>query len=59
VLRVETAGATLRVFAERAGETLSPLLRAAAEAGAEVRNIHLAPPSLETLFVSLTGRKLD
>jgi hypothetical protein len=23
-----------------------------------VRDIHLAPPSLETLFVSLTGRKL-
>jgi len=59
VLRVESAGLTLRVYAERAGETLGALTRLAGELGGEVRNIHLAPPSLETLFVSLTGRKLD
>jgi hypothetical protein len=29
------------------------------DAGIHVRNIGLTEPSLETLFVSLTGRKLD
>ena len=28
-------------------------------AGRQVRNIRLVPPNLETLFLSLTGRKLD
>jgi hypothetical protein len=30
----------------------------ASEHGREVRDIHLASPSLETLFISLTGRQL-
>ena len=33
--------------------------RSRATRGRQVRDIHLAPPSLETLFISLTGRKLD
>ena len=36
-----------------------PRLKAGGQtAGRAVTNIRLAPPSLETLFVSLTGRKL-
>jgi hypothetical protein len=27
--------------------------------GRQVTNIRLAPPNLETLFLSLTGRRLD
>lgn len=59
VLRAESEGAVLRAFAERAGEIVSPLIKAAEQAGRGTLNIHLSPPSLETLFISLTGRKLD
>jgi ABC-2 type transport system ATP-binding protein len=59
VIRVDEAGATLRVYAGRPGEIIAGLVRAAEQAGRSVTNIHLAPPSLETLFISLTGRKLD
>jgi hypothetical protein len=38
---------------------LSELIRVVENAGRRVRNIHLAPPSLETLFIGLTGRKLE
>jgi hypothetical protein len=38
---------------------VTPLIQAVEESGRAVRNIGLAPPSLETLFISLTGRKLD
>jgi ABC-2 type transport system ATP-binding protein len=58
VTRVEPEGARLRAWAPRAGETVAGLIKAAEQAGREVRDIHLAPPSLETLFISLTGRKL-
>jgi ABC-2 type transport system ATP-binding protein len=59
VSRVEPEGARLRAWAPRAGETVAGLIKAAEQAGREVRDIHLAPPSLETLFISLTGRKLE
>jgi hypothetical protein len=35
------------------------VIEAAEGAGRHVRNIALQEPSLETLFISLTGRKLD
>jgi ABC-2 type transport system ATP-binding protein len=59
VLRVETSRDMLRVYAERHGETIAALVRIAESAARRVRDIHLSPPSLETLFVALTGRKLD
>ncbi len=59
ILRVEAEKETLRAFAERGGEAVAPLVKAAEQAGRAVVSIHLAPPSLETLFISLTGRKLD
>ena len=59
VLRVEADGNVLRGYAERGGEVIPPLIHAAESAGRAVRDIHLAPPSLETLFVSMTGRRLD
>jgi ABC-2 type transport system ATP-binding protein len=59
VLRAEAQGGLLRAYAERAGEVVSYLIKAAEQAGRSTRNIHLSPPSLETLFISLTGRKLD
>jgi ABC-2 type transport system ATP-binding protein len=59
VLKVESARDVLRVYAERHGEVIAGLVRAAEGSGRAVRDIHLIPPSLETLFVALTGRKLD
>ena len=59
LIKVEAQGATLRAWTPRAGESIAALIHTAEEAGREVRDIHLIPPSLETLFVSLTGRKLE
>ncbi|HVE78955.1 MAG TPA: ATP-binding cassette domain-containing protein [Gemmatimonadaceae bacterium] len=59
VRRAEVAGTVLRVFSERGGEVIAPLIRLAERGGIAVRDIRLLPPSLETLFISLTGRKLD
>jgi ABC-2 type transport system ATP-binding protein len=59
VTRVEPNRHVLRVYAVRAGEVIPPVVRAAEQAGKGIVDIHLTPPSLETLFVSLTGRKLD
>ena len=57
--RVEAKDAELFAYAERAGEVIPGILRAAEQAGRLPLDIRLTPPSLETLFVSLTGRKLD
>ncbi len=59
VTRAEAAGTTLRAYAERGGELVPAFIAIAGEAGRTIRDIHLSPPSLETLFLSLTGRKLD
>ena len=58
VSSVEAKGNTLRVYSDRGGEVIAALVTLASERGREVRDIHLAPPSLETLFISLTGRQL-
>ena len=59
VLRAAAEGAVARVYAEHAGETVASLVRTAELGGRAVTDVHLAPPSLETLFISLTGRKLQ
>ena len=59
VLRVEAQGQLLRVFSDRGGRVISPVIQAAEDNGVSVTNISLTEPSLETLFVSRTGRKLD
>jgi ABC-2 type transport system ATP-binding protein len=59
VLRAEARETVLRVFSDRGGRIISPLIQVVEDAGLHVRNIGLTEPSLETLFVSLTGRKLD
>ena len=59
VLRVEAQGPLLRVFSDRGGRVISPVIQAVEENGVSVANISLTEPSLETLFVSRTGRKLD
>ena len=59
VLTVEARETTLAVYHPRGGEAVAPLIGAVQSAGRQVTNIRLAAPSLETLFISLTGRKLD
>ena len=59
VLGAEATGQTLRVYSDRGGRVISPVIAIVEDAGVTVTNISLTEPSLETLFVSLTGRKLD
>jgi ABC-2 type transport system ATP-binding protein len=59
VSKAEPGPGLVRAFSDRGGETIAGLIRAIEDAGARVANISLQAPSLETLFVSLTGRKLD
>jgi ABC-2 type transport system ATP-binding protein len=58
VSNAEARGPLLRVFSRRAGEIIPALIDAGEARGLTVRDIHLSRPSLETLFISLTGRKL-
>ncbi len=59
ILRAEAQREMLRAYAERGGESIAVLIRAAEQSGRAVRDVHFAPPSLETLFVSMTGRRLE
>ena len=57
--RCGTASNVLRVYSDRGGEVIAALVtHREPRSGRDVRDIHLAPPSLETLFISLTGRQL-
>ncbi|MEO8624985.1 MAG: ABC transporter ATP-binding protein, partial [bacterium] len=59
VSKSEAVGDTLRIHSEAGGRIISAAIEAAESAGRLVRNITLKEPSLETLFIELTGRKLD
>ncbi|MGH7616183.1 MAG: daunorubicin ABC transporter ATP-binding protein, partial [Gemmatimonadaceae bacterium] len=59
VLRADSKGPMLRVYSDRGGRIVAPVIQAAEDRGLPVTNISLTEPSLETLFVSRTGRKLD
>jgi ABC-2 type transport system ATP-binding protein len=59
VSRVDVHGSDLRAFSGRGGEALPALIKAVEGRDRTVRNINLAKPSLETLFITLTGRRLD
>jgi ABC-2 type transport system ATP-binding protein len=59
VQRVDEAAGGLRAYSDRGGELIPALIHAVEEAGCRVQNINLSRPSLETLFVALTGRKLS
>jgi ABC-2 type transport system ATP-binding protein len=58
VTRTEARGAVLRAFAPSPASAIPSLLAFAESNSYVVRDIHLSRPSLETLFISLTGRKL-
>jgi ABC-2 type transport system ATP-binding protein len=46
------------VYADRGGPLIAPIVNAAQAMGAELRDVHIAEPSLETLFLHHTGRSL-
>jgi ABC-2 type transport system ATP-binding protein len=58
VTKADAEDDVLRAYSAQGGRVISPLIDAVAAAGRSVKNIDLAEPSLETLFISLTGRKL-
>jgi ABC-2 type transport system ATP-binding protein len=59
ISRAEGHANTMHAYSERGGELIPALIGAAHGAGRTVTNIHLTSPSLESLFISMTGRKLD
>jgi len=50
--------ATYRLYAEAANTLVGPATQAALLAGAQVRDLHVKQPSLEDVFIYLTGRHL-
>src|SRR5581483_10302069 len=54
---VERDGALIRVRAGRSEGVLPKLVQAAAELGLPVTDATSLPPSLETVFLNLTGRE--
>ncbi len=58
VLSADGRGELLRVYSPRGGQIIPALIEVAQATGRAVTNIHLASPSLETLFISLTGHGL-
>ena len=58
VSKAEGIGDTLRIHSAAGGRIISAAIEAAESTGRHVRNITLKEPSLETLFIELTGRKL-
>jgi len=59
IASVNAQGNVLRAYSDCGGQVIPALIAVAEGAGRAVTNIHLASPNLETLFISLTGRKLD
>ena len=57
--RTEAEGSTLRAYSARGGEVIPALIRAAEGQHRVVKDISLREPSLETLFISLTGRTFE
>jgi ABC-2 type transport system ATP-binding protein len=46
------------VYADRGGPLMGPIVTTAQAVGFELRDVHIAEPSLETLFLHHTGRSL-
>ena len=48
----------IRLYGEQRGELVAGLVHVVASAGIELRDLHLSQPSLEDVFIHLTGRTL-
>jgi len=58
-LQVDEHAGVVRVRTDRPGEAVAALLRAVEQSSSQVRDIRLVPPSLESLFIAMTGRGLE
>ncbi len=58
VTEVRAAEGGADVYADRGGPLISGIVSAAQAAGAELSDVHIQEPSLETLFLHHTGRSL-
>ena len=56
-VRATDSGST-DLYADRGGTLISGIVNSAQAAGVELRDVHIAEPSLETLFLHHTGRSL-
>jgi ABC-2 type transport system ATP-binding protein len=56
-VKVQAQGA-VDVYADRGGPLIGPIVNAAQALNAELNDVHIAEPSLETLFLHQTGRSL-
>jgi ABC-2 type transport system ATP-binding protein len=58
VVEVKTQNNTIRLYADKAEGLLANAMRVAGEQGVMVTDAHVSEPSLENLFLHLTGRSL-
>jgi ABC-2 type transport system ATP-binding protein len=58
VTEVRTSDHSADVYADRGGPLIGPIVTTAQLSNVEVRDVHIAEPSLETLFLHHTGRSL-
>ena len=54
----ESGEPMLRLYAERSGELAVKAAQIILDAGLELADLHLAQPSLEDVFIHLTGKGL-
>ena len=53
-----TGNAGVDVYADRGGPLIAPIVNTSQSLDAELHDVHIAEPSLETLFLHETGRSL-
>jgi ABC-2 type transport system ATP-binding protein len=58
VSEVKVTDSSIDIYADRGGALVGPIAAEVAAAGAELVDVHIAEPSLETLFLHHTGRSL-
>jgi len=58
VVDIKVEGDRVRIYADRAEGLLANTMRLASDQGVNVTDAHVAEPSLENLFLHLTGRSL-
>ncbi|HEX3743527.1 MAG TPA: ATP-binding cassette domain-containing protein [Bryobacteraceae bacterium] len=58
VTEVRATEKSLDVYADRGGPLIAPIVNTAQALDAELHDVHIAEPSLETLFLHHTGRSL-
>ena len=58
VVEIKSDQERVRIYADRAEGLLANAMRLASEQGVNVTDAHVAEPSLENLFLHLTGRSL-